>query len=45
MTMIPPKIKKLPGLRQPQTGYIANKSGGKSNPNKSVVYQPQKMVR
>ncbi len=43
--MIPPKIKKLPGLRQPQTGYIANKAPGMDKGNKSVVYQPQKMVR
>lgn len=35
MTMLPPKIKKLPGLRNPQTGYIKSPPIGPvgSNPN------------
>lgn len=42
MTMIPPKIKKLPGLRKPQSGYIATKPGDKTNKQR---YTQEKMVR
>jgi len=42
MTMIPPKIKKLPGLRKPQSGYIAGNSGSKKGKD---LYTREKMVR
>ena len=42
MTMIPPKIKKLPGLRKPQSGYIATKPEAKP---KKELYTREKMVK
>ncbi len=45
MTMIPPKIKKLPGLRVPQSGYIENNKKSSGVSNKSMPYSGVKMVR
>lgn len=44
MTMIPPKIKKLPKLRKPQEGYIQKPQQGSSNSNRSLQ-GGAKMVR
>ena len=38
MTMIPPKIKKLPNLHKAQAGYIS-KGKTHSSPNASGLYQ------
>lgn len=40
--MIPPKIKKLPGLHKPQVGYIAKNP--ESRPKKEL-YTREKMVK
>ena len=45
MTMIPPRIKKLPGLRQPQIGYIANPQQGSTHSNRSLYMGGAKMIR
>lgn len=45
MTMIPPKIKKLPGLRKPSVGYINNPQQGSSHSNRSLYMGGSKMVR
>lgn len=42
MTMIPPKIKKLPDLRPSQSGYIAKNPESKSRKD---LYTREKMVR
>lgn len=42
MTMIPPKIKKLPDLHKPQSGYIAKNPEARP---KKELYTPEKMVR
>ncbi len=44
MTMIPPKIKKLPGLRKNPSGYVPNPQQG-SNSSKSPMMGGAKMVR
>ena len=36
MTMIPPKIKKLPNLHKPLGGYIAKPSQGSVHSNRSL---------
>jgi len=43
--MIPPKIKKLPGLRSQNTGYIKNIQQGSTHSNRSLPYGGSKMVR
>lgn len=45
MTMIPPKIKKLPNLRKPQSGYINKPQQGSVHSNRSMPYGGAKMVR
>lgn len=45
MTMIPAKIKKLPGLRKPQVGYISKPSQGSANSNNSLYMGGAKMVK
>lgn len=45
MTMIPPKIKKLPGLRKKQSGYISNPQQGSSHSNRSLYLGGAKMVK
>lgn len=45
MTMIPPKIKKLPGLRKPANGYIKDSQKGTSNSSRSLYLGGAKMVR
>ncbi len=45
MTMIPPKIKKLPGLRKPAVGYISKPSQGSAHSNRSLYLGGAKMVR
>lgn len=42
MTMLPPKIKKLPNLHKPQEGYI--KKNPLQKPSKDL-YDREKMVR
>lgn len=42
--MIPPKIKKLPGLRKQEPGYIS-KQKQSDTPNKNLLYNREKMVR
>lgn len=39
MTMIPPKIKKLPKLHKPQVGYIAKPQPSSMNSNRGTLYQ------
>lgn len=36
MTMIPPKIRGLPNLRKPQSGYIKNTQQGSMHSNRSL---------
>lgn len=43
MTMIPPKIKGLPGLRQKQAGYIKKPQQGSSHSNRSLYMGGAKM--
>lgn len=45
MTMIPPKIKKLPGLRKVQEGYIKNPQQGSAHSNRSLYLGGAKLVR
>lgn len=45
MTMIPPKIKKLPNLRKQQSGYIKNPKQGTTHSNRSLSMGGAKMVR
>lgn len=45
MTMIPPKIKKLPGLRKGQSGYIAKPQQGSVHANKDLFMGASKMVK
>jgi hypothetical protein len=45
MTMIPPKIRGLPNLRKPQSGYIKNPQAGSSNSNRSLYMGESKMIR
>lgn len=45
MTMIPPKIKKLPGLRKAPTGYINKPQQGSTHSNRSLYMGGSKMVR
>lgn len=45
MTMIPPKIKKLPGLRKNPSGYIASPQQGSSHSNRSLSTIGSRMVR
>ncbi len=42
MTMIPPKIKKLPGLRKPQSGNVKQPKQAQTS---NTLYQQGKMVR
>ena len=43
--MIPPKIKKLPGLRKPTAGYIAKPQQGSTHSNKDLYMGGSKMVK
>lgn len=45
MTMIPPKIKKLPNLRKASSGYVKNPQQGSTHSNRSLPYGGAKMVR
>jgi len=45
MTMIPPKIKKLPQLHKPQGGYIKNPQQGASHSNRSLYMGGAKLIR
>ena len=45
MTMIPPVIKKLPGLHKPQSGYIKNPQASSSNSNRSLYMGGAKMIK
>lgn len=45
MTMIPPKIKKLPKLRKEQKGYIKNASQGSAHASKDLYLGGIKMVK
>lgn len=45
MTMIPPKIKKLPGLRKNPSGYIPNPQQGSTHSNRSLYMGGAKMVK
>jgi len=45
MTMIPPKIKKLPGLHTVPSGYIKNPQQGSSNSNRSLYLGGSKMIK
>lgn len=45
MTMIPPKIRKLPGLHKPNGGYIAKPQQGSSNSNRSLYMGGAKMIK
>lgn len=45
MTMIPPKIKKLPGLRPPPIGYISKPKAGSSHSNRSLYMGGSKLIR
>jgi hypothetical protein len=45
MTMIPPKIKKLPNLHKPQSGYIRTPEKGQTNGNRSLYMGGAKLVR
>ena len=44
MTMIPPKIKKLPNLRKAQSGYVTKPSQGSTHSNRALI-NSSKMVR
>ncbi len=43
MTMIPPKIKKLPGLRKPQSGYISKPEQGSAHSSRDLYLGGAKM--
>jgi hypothetical protein len=43
MTMIPPKIKKLPGLRKQKTDYTKNMAQGSAHSNRSLYMGGAKM--
>ena len=43
MTMIPPKIKKLPKLHKPLGGYVNNPSQGSTHSNRSLYLGGAKM--
>jgi hypothetical protein len=45
MTMIPPKIKKLPGLRKKQAGYVEKPQQGSAHSNRSLYLGGAKLVR
>ena len=45
MTMIPPKIKKLPNLHKPLNGYTPKPQMASSNSNRSMPLLGSKMVR
>ncbi len=45
MTMIPPKIKKLPNLHKPQSGYIKNPQQGSTHSNRGLYMGGAKQVR
>lgn len=45
MTMIPPKIKKLPNLHKTQSGYIKKPQQGSSHSNRSLYMGGAKMVK
>lgn len=36
MTMIPPRIKKLPNLHRPQSGYVSKPQQGSVHSNRSI---------
>lgn len=44
MTMIPPKIKKLPNLHRP-IGYVEKPQQGSSNSNRSLYMGGSKMIK
>jgi hypothetical protein len=43
--MIPPKIRGLPNLHKPQSGYVKKPEMGSSNSNRSLYMGGQKMIR
>ena len=43
--MIPPKIKKLPKLRQPISGYIKKPEQGSMHSNRTLYMGGTKMIR
>ena len=43
MTMIPPKIKKLPNLHKPPSGYINKPQQGSAHSNRSLYLGGAKM--
>ena len=45
MTMIPPRIKKLPNLHKFQSGYVVKPQQGTSNSNRSLYMGGAKMVK
>ena len=45
MTMIPPKIRKLPNLHKPPEGYISKPQQGSAHSNKGLYMGNAKMVR
>lgn len=45
MTMIPAKIRGLPNLHKPQSGYIKKPQQASSNSNRSLYMGAAKMVR
>jgi len=45
MTMIPPKIRKLPGLHKPSAAYIPKPQQGTSNSNRSLYMGGAKMIK
>lgn len=45
MTMIPPKIKKLPNLHKMQSGYINKPQQGSAHSNRSLYLGGAKLVK
>lgn len=45
MTMISPKIRKLPNLHKPLNGYVKNPQASSANSNRSLPFGGSKMVR
>ena len=45
MTMIPPKIKKLPNLHKPLGGYISQPAQGSKHSNRDTYLGGAKLVR
>lgn len=45
MTMIPPKIKKLPGLRVKPVGYIKQPQQGLAHSNRGLYLGGAKLIR